>query len=240
MAGAIKFMLMIILSVPSGTQDAMSILRKVDSVSNASKSKKAYFRMVLVESGGKTFVRKGITFEKGANRRLLKFTEPASVKGIAFLSLPGDLMYVYLPSFRKVRRIATSVKNTNFAGTDFTYDELSTFKYSEKYKPEIISEDDSVWILKLIPKQKGDYAYLVMYVDKNTYIPVKIEFYDRGGNLWKIMREEKVKKIKGYNVPTLLTMEDLKKKHKTIMYIDSIELDIKIPDNVFSKRYLRR
>ncbi len=119
--------LMLIVTV--STIDAGKIISRVDSVQNAPLSKKALFTMTIEDRNGNKTVRSGITYETKDEKRLIKFTEPASVKGIAFLSLPGDLMYVYLPSFRKIRRIATSVKNTNFAGTDFTYDELSTFKY---------------------------------------------------------------------------------------------------------------
>ncbi len=220
-------------------EDAMTILQRVDSVTNAPRNKKVEFKMELISKNEKS-IRKGISYETNDERRYLKFTAPASIRGIGFLSLPGDLMYIYLPSFRKVRRIATSVRNTNFAGTDFTYDELSTFRYSKKYTPELLKTTDSTWVLKLKPKKQKDYAYLIMYVDKNTYIPLRIEFYDRGGGLWKVLEQGSIKKIKNYSIPTVLSMEDLKKKHKTVMYIEKIEVDINLPDNVFTKRYLRR
>ncbi len=97
-----------------------------------------------------------------------------------------------------------------------------------------------MWVLKLIPKNKADYDHLIMYVDKRYYVPVRIEFYDRGGNLWKVLEQKRIKKIKNYHIPTLLSMEDVKKKHKTVMEIKNIELDVKIPKKVFTKRYLRR
>ncbi len=232
-------LLVVILTIPLEAQDAAVILQKVDSVMNAPRNKKVEFRMELIDKNKKS-IRRGISYETYDEKRFLKFTAPASVRGIGFLSLPGDLMYIYLPSFRKVRRIATSVKNTNFAGTDFTYDELSTFHYSKKYVPELLKSTDSLWVLKLKPRKPGDYAYLIMYVDKRTYIPLKIEFYDKGGNLWKILEEKKVRKVKNYYIPTVISMEDLKKNHKTIMYIDKIEVDTHLPKNVFTKRYLRR
>ncbi len=218
----------------------MEILRKVDSVSNAPRSKKVEFVMTLYKEEKMESKRSGIVYEEGSNKRLMKFTSPASLKGIAFLSLPGDIMYVYLPSFRKVRRIATSVKNTTFAGTDFTYDELSTFEYTKKYTAQIIDSTDSVWVLKLLPKNRGYYAFLKMWVNRANYIPLKIEFYDRKGELKKVLEYNDIQRVKDYVIARKLKITDLKKHHSTEMDIKSIELDVKIPESVFTKRYLRR
>ena len=235
-----KVMCILIATKAMGGTSSDMIIRKVDSVANAPKTKKATFCMELKDASGNIEKRKGITYEANGNRRLLKFTEPASIRKIAFLSLPNDVMYIYLPSFRKVRRIATSVKNTNFAGTDFTYDELSTMEYSKKYRAKLLSQNDSVWVLKLLPKSNSAYHHLIMHVDKKHYIPLKIEFYDKSGTLWKVLEEKNIKKIKEYYVPTLLIMKDLKKKHQTKMDIKNLELDINIPEKVFTRRYLRR
>jgi len=62
---------------------------------------------------------------------MFRFTAPASQAGIAFLSLPNDVMYMYLPAFGKERRIASSAKNQNFAGTDFSYDDMESVPFSK-------------------------------------------------------------------------------------------------------------
>ena len=76
--------------------------------------------------------------QKGSEKRFVKFLSPTAQAGIAFLSLPDDVMYIYLPALKKVRRIASHVKNTKFAGTDFTYEDMEAARYSDKYIPEFI------------------------------------------------------------------------------------------------------
>lgn len=218
------------------------ILAKVDSVSNAPEDKKAEIRMVLIDKNGKTKERLGISYEKKGNKRLIKFLKPAADRGIGFLSLPGDVMYVYFPAFKKVRRIASHVKNTNFAGTDFTYSELSTFSYSDEYNPQLIKEVDTLYVLKLLPKSGNnkDYSYLIMWVDKEKFVPRRIEFYDKAGNLWKILELRKISRKKNYWIPLELEMKDLKKQHATRMIIENLEVDTGLPDKYFTKRYLMR
>ncbi|RKY98309.1 MAG: hypothetical protein DRQ03_02750 [Candidatus Hydrothermota bacterium] len=218
------------------------ILAKVDSVSNAPLDRKAEIRMILVDRNGKTRERLGISYEKKGNKRLIKFLKPAADRGIGFLSLPGDVMYVYFPAFKKVRRIASHVKNTTFAGTDFTYEELSTFSYSEDYDPALLEERDTVYVLKLLPKSgiKKEYSYLIMWVDKDKFVPRKVEFFDKAGNLWKILVLRKITRKKNYWIPLELEMKDLKKQHVTRMVIENLEVDTGLPDKFFTKRYLVR
>ncbi len=221
---------------------AVEILSRVDQVMNAPKDRKVTMKMVLVDKNGNEKVRIAESYQKGDDHRLIKFLEPADQKGVGFLSLPNDVMYVYFPAFKKVRRIASHVKNSNFAGTDFTYDDLSTFKYSEDYNPELLEETDSFYVLKLVPKPgvKKDYSFLKMWVDKGSFHPTKVEFYDKSGNLWKVLEMRKIEKIKDYFVAREMEMKDLKKQHSTKMIIEEIELDTGIPDKIFTKRYLRR
>ncbi|NIM57731.1 MAG: outer membrane lipoprotein-sorting protein, partial [Candidatus Aminicenantes bacterium] len=82
--------------------------------------------MVLIDKNGKEKDRDAVMLQKGSEKRMIKFLSPADQKGIAFLDLPNDMMYLYLPAFKKVRRIAAHIKNQKFAGTDMTYDDLGT------------------------------------------------------------------------------------------------------------------
>lgn len=221
---------------------AVFILTKVDSVMNAPRDRKMTMKMVLIDKNGNERIRIGESYQKGDSKRLIRFLEPKDQRGVGFLSLPNDVMYVYFPAFKKVRRIASHVKNTTFAGTDFTYDDLSTFRYSKDYNPELLEENDTLYVLKLIPKPgvKKDYGFLKLWVDRKTYHPLKTEFYDKAGNLWKIMTFRDIVNIKGYWIARELEMADLKKNHRTRMILKDIELDTGISDKIFTKRYLRR
>ncbi len=237
------YALMMAISVPvHAGLTAQEILAKVDSVMNAPRDRRVRMKMVLIDKAGHEKVRVAESYQKGDDHRLIRFLEPADQRGIAFLSLPNDVMYVYFPAFKKVRRIAAHVKNQTFAGTDFTYDDLSTFKYSEEYNPELVAETDTAYVLKLTPKPGSDkdYAYLKMWVDRQTFHPLRTEFYDPSGNLWKVMTFRNITQIQGYWVAKEMEMRDLKRQHTTRMILEDIQVDTGIPDKVFTKRYLRR
>ena len=224
------------------TFNAGEILTKLDDVVNAPKDQDMKMKLILIDKDGKEKVREMSMLQKGSDKRLAKFLSPADQKGIAFLSLPNDIMYLYLPAFKKTRRIASHVKNTKFAGTDFTYEDMEAKRYSEKWIPELIKKEDSHHILQLIPKKgvKTDYSKLIMWVRTDNFYPAKIEHYDKGNKLYKVMVREKIEKVSGYWVSKESEMEDLKAKHKTKMILENVKFDSGLSDEVFTDRYLSR
>ena len=221
---------------------AMEILKNVDTVVNAPKDMHQFSRMILIDKDGDEKVRESEMYQKGDEMRLVRFLSPADQKGIGFLSLPNDVMYLYLPAFRKIRMIASHVKNTNFAGTDFSYDDMSSFKYSKEYDPQLLETGDNVYVLELTPKPdvEKDYSKLVVQVRKDNFYPVKIDHYDKGGNLWKVMVREKLIKKDDYWIALEMEMKDLKKLHSTKMITDKIELDTGLTNKTFTKRNLKK
>jgi outer membrane lipoprotein-sorting protein len=221
---------------------AQEILGKVDSVVNAPSDQTMNIKLVLLNEDGTTREREIIMYQKGSDRRMGKFLSPADQKGIAFLSLPDGIMYIYLPAFKKTRRIASHVKNTKFAGTDFTYEDMEAGNYVDKFTAEMIGQEDGSLILELTPKPEtqSEYSMLRIWVDAERFIPTRIEYYDKGSNLYKVMIREKIEKINGYWFAKELEMSDLKSGQKTRMILQKIELNQNLPDDLFTERYLKR
>jgi outer membrane lipoprotein-sorting protein len=234
--------LVLLLVLNTFAQDAQSIISKSDAVINAPKDQHQFSRMILIDKDGDEKVRESEMYQKGDDMRLVRFLSPADQKGIGFLSLPDDVMYLYLPAFHKIRRIASHVKNENFAGTDFSYDDMSSFKYAEEYDAKLLETKEEVFVLELTPKPdvEKDYSKLIMEVRKDNYYPVKIDHYDKGGNLWKELQRIKIEKKGDYWISMEMEMKDLKKNHSTKMITDKIELDNGLKDKVFSKRNLKK
>ncbi|PKM99604.1 MAG: hypothetical protein CVU78_05380 [Elusimicrobia bacterium HGW-Elusimicrobia-2] len=241
---------------------AIEILKKADGVVNAPKDQDIAIEMILIDKEGKEKNRKSKIIQKGSEKRMIKFLSPADVEGLAFLDLPDDVMYLYLPAFKKIRRIASHVKNTSFAGTDFTYDDMASLNYADEYVPEltgekktdglkpVIKEDQKQWqeqefdhyILELKPKKgiQKDYSKLIMWVRKDNFYPIKIEYYSREGKLHKVMIRTKIEKEGEYWIAKEVEMSDLKKDHKTKMIISEVKYDQDLKDELFTERYLKR
>ena len=221
---------------------AVKILQGVDDVTNAPKDQNMSIKITMIDKDNKEELRELVMMQKGYDKRLAKFISPASQKGIAFLSLPEDVMYLYLPAFKKTRRIASHVKNTKFAGTDFTYEDMEAKMYSEKWIPELIKKDDKLYTLQLTPKKdvKTDYSKMIMEVRTDNFYPVKIAHFDKGNTLVKVMIREQIEKENGYWISKNYQMEDLKGKHKTKMMIQDVKFDSGLTDETFTERYLTR
>jgi len=230
------------LSAQDATLTGANILDKVDDVVNAPKDQDLKMKLVLIDKDGAEKVREMVTLQKGADRRMAKFLSPADQKGIAFLSLPDDVMYLYLPAFKKTRRIASHVKNTKFAGTDFTYEDMEAKRYAEKWIPELQKNEGNFYILQLTPKAgvKTDYSKMVMWARADNFYPTKIEHYNRAGKLCKIMTRDNIEKVSGYWTFKVSEMQDLNENHKTKMIMTETKFDTGLAEEIFTERYLSR
>ncbi len=85
-----------------------------------------------------------------------------------------------------------------------------------------------------------DYSYKLSWVDKATYLPLKEEYYDRRGELYKVFTADEIKDIKGFPTITKRTMKNLQSSHTTAVEYLKADYNIGIEDGLFSERFLRR
>ncbi len=229
-------------AAPANASEAADILNKVEATINGPKDQTTTVEMTIRDKGGNTKVRKLSLKQKGKTLRMIKFLSPADVKGVGFLVLSDDEMYLYMPEFGKVRRIASHIKNESFMGTDFSYNDIGETTYADDYTPSIVKKDGTTVILQLLPKKpdENDYSKLLMTVNTDQNLPTKVELYDRSGVLWKVMLQEDAKKVSGYWAIQKVTMTDKKKNHSTTMVLSDVKFDTGLRDKDFSRRKLKR
>ena len=221
-------------------QDAVDILKKVDDVMYSPKDMKGKTKIILIDKAGKEKTREADIIQQGTDKRIFRFTAPSSQAGIAVLSLPDDVMYLYMPAFGKERRISSSVKSQNFAGTDFSYDDMESKPNSEKYTPKLLETEEGAYVLELTPiSKKSSYSKVIMKVHKTHFYPISAEFYDKGNR--KIKEGISVyKKIGNYWNAQEMSMTNLKKNHTTRMIMSDVEYDTGISDDEFTVRKLKQ
>ena len=224
---------------PLFAQDVATILQKIDQVLFQPNDQTSNVRMVLTDRNGNERVREASVWQKGSDKRLFRFTRPASEAGIAFLSLPEDLMYLYMPAFGRERRIASHVKNQSFAGTDFSYEDMETKEYARTYTGRILREEGNLYVLELtsLPNIRSDYSKMIVAVNKQTFTPERSESYDRGGNLAKTAAYT-WKRQGNYWFPSEIFLKDEKKGSATRMVMFDVKFDTNISDQVFTLRNL--
>jgi len=224
----------------ANSQDGNTILKKLDEVMYSPKDMTGNTEIILIDKAGKKKTRKATTIQKGTDKRLFRFTAPSSQAGIATLSLPNDVMYLYMPAFGKERRISSSVKSSKFAGTDFAYEDMEAKLFVEKYTAKLLKTEGDLLVVELKPtSKKSSYSKVIVKLDKTNYYPTYMEFYDKGN---KKIKEAtyKFEKIGKYWNAKEIVMIDLKKNHKTIMKMSDIKYDTGLTDDDFTVRKLKQ
>ena len=241
---------MIILSVflataPANALTGDEVLARVDAVLSAPTDGTSTATMTLVDRSGNTKERRlqlwTRYFKDKDDWSLTKFVAPAEIRDLGFLSLADDKMYLYLPGFDRVRRIASHARKESFAGSDLSNDDLSTGKYTDHFSAEIREETDREYVLQLTRKPGSDRIYpkATVWVNKANFTIPRMELFDKNEKLWKTF-EGQYEQIQGYWTMTHLTMTDVKKQHKTVMKIEDIKFDVGLDDTTFTQRYLKR
>lgn len=221
--------------------EATDILKKMDKVLYGPDDQTSTVKMILTDRNGNERIREANIWQKGSEKRLFRFTVPAAEAGIAFLSLPGDVMYIYMPAFGRERRIASHVKNQGFAGTDFTYEDLEAKEYAKTYSPKLLEEKEDRYILELtpLPSYRSDYSRLIVAIHKEHFYPLTMEAYDRGNN--KVKSSVYTWKQKdGFWYSYEIHATDLKRNHSTRMIMTDVEFNTGIDDHIFTVRNLTR
>lgn len=241
---------LLLLGNPVAAMDGEQVARMV-SDRDEGQDARAKVRMLLIDKKGKKRFRKLISVVKqygDVSKSYMKFTSPADIAGTAFLTWENkdsdDDQFLYLPALKRVRRIVSSQKKNSFVNTDYTYEDLQSRKV-EQDTHKILKEEKvgnyNCWVLESIPKNKKDsqYSKRVIWIIKEIYVPIKTEFYDKRGKLQKVLTGKKVEKIEGIWTIRDAEMKNLKKKHRTLMKTDEIQYNRNIPDEVFTKGYMK-
>ena len=230
------------LSLPVQAQNAADVLAKADSVQNAFADMTATEQMVITEENGSRKERQVRIKQKGSELRMVQFLKPADVRGVGFLRISSDRQYLYLPAFRRVRRIASSAKSENFMGTDFSYEDMSQSTYSDDYEARGIEQNGDTYKLNLYPKPGADVTYgqLKLHASASNYVIQKVEYFDDSGRQVKEMRISDIEKIDGYWMGQTMTMETLKEGSQTTLNLSDIRFDQGLSDSDFTERMLKR
>jgi outer membrane lipoprotein-sorting protein len=233
-----KILIVLILSVVANridatAQDAKTILENMDKIIFSPKDKQGKVTIVLIDKDGKEKTREAVMMQKGRDKKLYRYTKPESQAGIATLSLPNDVTWMYMPAFAKPKKISMLAKNQSFTGTDFSYEDMATTPYSDRYTPELLQTDQEIYGLQLIPKSKSSaYSKIIVRINKANGYPLSMEFYNTQGKKFK-SSSYRYEKIGKYWNAAEVVMKDLDKKHSTKILLTDVKFDQGLSDDIF-------
>jgi outer membrane lipoprotein-sorting protein len=217
-------------------------LTKVETAMNKAKSHYFEYEAVTTETG-KAEKKVGLNVFIKGEKRMTEFTAPADLKGTKVLILSPSEMYVYLPAFGKVRRIASHTTDQSAFGMAFSQDELALQKYSGQYQAVVASTTDKETKLTLTPKadQKPAYGKIELTVSKDKNLPSEIKYYNTDSKLVKTETRSGYTCESDVCTPATLKMIDhTKSSLTTTITRKKWKVNETIADDVFSKRNLEK
>jgi len=210
-------------------------------------------------------VKKMVSYAEGRDKSFAEFIFPPRDKGVKYLKIE-DNMWMYLPSVDKIIKIAGHMLRQSMMGSDFSYeDALESDKLLEKYDIKLITEETTYikfkkgteevtkgrpcYVLELTAKVKEvTYWQRKIWVDRETFVPVKEELFAKSGKKLKVMTLGDVQVFRPRRgrgpvryYPTYIAMKNLLRKDSlTEMVITKAEFDVKIPEDTFTQRNLKK
>ena len=152
-----------------------------------------------------------------------------------------DDRWIYLPSLDLVKRIAASDTRSSFVGSDYFYEDISG-RHLDADEHKLLKTTKNFYVVENTPKKPDavEFSRYEMYVHKTTFLPTKVEYYDKQGRKHRVMTVHSVAKVQDLPTVTKLTMEDLRTGSTTTMEMSDVQYGLGLPKRVFGERYLRR
>lgn len=186
------------------------------------------------------------TWSKGEDFSLILITAPARDKGTAFLKRHKEI-WNYVPNIDRMIKMPPSMMSQSWMGSDFSNDDLvressSINDYRHSILREEVYEGRNCWVLELIPKPESSIVYgkVLLWIDKQHYIQLKVENYDEDGSLVSTLLFSEVKQMGGRTMPTLMEMVPADKPNqKTVIRYADARFNAPIEESFFSVQNLK-
>ncbi len=216
----------------------------------AGKDGRAEVRMTITDSQGRKRQRQFIILRRdsedgGEQQFYVYFKRPSDVRKMVFMVHKhvdrDDDRWLYLPALSLVKRIAATDKRTSFVGSHFFYEDVSGRSPTED-SHELVKETDQYYVLKNVPKDPDsvEFSSYTVWIDKKTFMPVKAEYLDKQGRLYRRVEALEIKTIQGYPTVTKSRVTDVANGGETVSEFFNIKYDIGLSEKIFTERYLHR
>jgi hypothetical protein len=185
-------------------------------------------------------------FPNGFHRLLLRVSDPPKLRKTGVLLIEKEDTtdrFIYLPALRRVKRITKETLSGPLLGTDFTYEQLERIQGVSVERPSTRLEDGEVkgrpvyvTETRAAEDDTSGYDRVVEFVDRETCVVLRTEFYERGDRLRKVLTVDPadVTPEEGMNIPHRMMVEDLLEESSTEMLVEELKVGKAIPDRVFS------
>lgn len=187
--------------------------------------------------------------ESVGDKSLVVFSTPRDVEGTALLShariLEPDDQWLYLPSLKRVKRISSANKSGPFVGSEFAFEDFTSLelnKFDYRFTGVETCGDRQCDVVERLPRyENSGYTRQVAWIDQSEYQVRRVEFYDRRGDLLKVLELSDYRQYEnGVWRAHRLTMTNVQTNKQTDLLYDDYRFDTDLSESDFVKGRLSR
>ena len=191
---------------------------------------------------------------------LTRFHLPAEIRGEGILFLEHENneneVLMYLPNFKKIRRVESQQQSSSFMGSEFSYSDIAT-PHLDDYKYKLIREENcpeeqgaalKCAVIESTPvsdsvRERTGYSKQLGWVRQDNFMMAQGEYYDLEGNLLKKYQSTETKLVDPLKKKWLshrLKIENVKNGRSTLLQFVEVKVNQGIQESVFTQRNLAR
>ena len=186
-----------------------------------------------------------VAWTRGREDALIRFTAPPRDAGNATLKA-GEQMWTFTPRLNRVVRLPYSMLSQSWAGSDFSYNDLSrTDALLKYYRHELVDVradgEHLIYTIDSVPDADAPVVWgRQRLVLRDDYVLLEQTFHDQDDLPVKRMETREIGELGGRLVPRVLRMQRLDEPdHWTEVRYADAAFDIEIPDRRFTLFALR-
>lgn len=242
-------------SVDTADRRGFAIAARSDRSDRGFGSSEVGLQMILRNAAGQESKRtlKILTLEKPdeteGDKSLVLFNTPRDIEGTALLShariLDPDDQWLYLPALKRVKRISSSNKSGPFVGSEFAFEDFTAIelnKFDYRFIGTEPCADLQCDVVERLPRYRNSgYLKQIAWVDRTDFQIRKVEFYDRRGDLLKVLELSDYRLYdNGVWRAHRLSMSNVQTNKRTELLYDSYLFKVDLTERDFLKGRLSR
>jgi hypothetical protein len=243
------WLLLLAIVTLSAADDPRQIVGESERRTNAG-SERYEGLLRVIDARGKIADKRWIFMRLGSHgnsKALLRFTEPAEVKGVALLIVNhpdrASDQWMWTPALQRERRIALQDRSTRFFGTDFSFEDLeerdvNQFEY--KLLGDQAIDGAACWRIESTPagKKISQYTRSEVWIRKDTYAFAQVDNFIKA-DLVRRLKYSHFVQLQGIWTARNLEMTDLRRKSRTILTLEKLQYNSPLREEDFTILALR-
>ncbi|MBC7690768.1 MAG: outer membrane lipoprotein-sorting protein [Methylotenera sp.] len=193
-------------------------------------------------------------------RTLVRFTQPAAVKGEGILIVEKDKaeneVLLYLPAFKKIRRVENQQQTGKFMGSEFSYSDIATphlddYTYSggkQEPCPGKTHSGVACYLIEAKPaspkiQERTGYQRTMNWVRSDNFMVAQVEYFDLENSLIKRLEASDIRKVDEAHSKWMAyrtEMHQLKTGNSSLIEFVTAKVNGGVPESTFTQQNLSR